>query len=181
MDIRRITARDRRMAAVHEAGHAVIAMHLGVQMWSVHIHPTRTADFQSEKAYVGQATYGQPPDMERRRLIAVAGMVAEEVWKARGGPTPYWWDEMFDPACMSDTDWSDTGCEPGRPDDALHEAADAVEEFLSGVLLPKLTCFSRRLIEAQSRQTEEAILNVMASLGYAVAVSSDNARARAAA
>jgi hypothetical protein len=157
------------MAAVHEAGHAVIAMHLGVQVWSVHIHPNPTDDFQAEKLYVGQATYGQPPDIERRRLIAVAGMVAEEVWKARGPTYQYWWDEMFDPACMSNTDWSDTGCEPGQPDDALHDAAEAVELLLSGDLLPKLKSLSRRLIEADSRQTEEAFLNVMAALGYEVA------------
>jgi hypothetical protein len=165
----RIIARDRRTAAVHEAGHAVIAMHLGAQVQSVHIRKNRTADLWSEKSYVGQATYSEPPDFEQRRLIAVAGMVAEEVWRARGVTEHYWGDVMLDPECMSPTDWAETGCTPGDPDFELHEAAEAVEVLLGGALFPKLTVLSRRLIEAESRNTEEAVMRVFASIGYTVA------------
>lgn len=164
----RIIARDRRMAAVHEAGHAVVAMHLGAQVQSVHIRASRTKDLRSEKSYVGQATYEQPPCAEQVRLIAVAGMVAEGVWKASGVTHRCWWEEMFDPACMSDTDWAGTGCEPGNPDDRLHLAAERVEELLSGLLWPALLSLSRKLIEAESRRTEEAVMSVFAAIGYRV-------------
>ncbi|WP_332699807.1 hypothetical protein [Bosea sp. (in: a-proteobacteria)] len=165
------------MAAVHEAGHAVIAMHLGVDVLDADVRPTHTHDLYSKKSYVGRATYDRPSNADQHRLIAVAGMVAEHVWKARGPACEHWWDTVSDPACMSDTDWAGTGCEPGEPDDALIEAVETVLPLLAGELQPKLTELSRRLIEADSRQTIEAIMNVKALLGYEVAASSDNARA----
>ena len=135
-------------------------------MQGVHIRSNRVDDLESEKSYLGQATYGDPEDVEMERLIAVAGMVAEGVWRDRGATSRCWPDEMADPDCMSPTDWAGAGCEPGYPDDDLYIAAEKVEELLSGALFQKLTSLSRRLIEAESRQTEEAVLNVFAALGY---------------
>lgn len=165
----RIIATDRRKAAVHEAGHAVVALHLGVQVQGVHIRSKPTDDLLSEKSYVGQATYSEPPDVESRRLIAVAGAVAEAVWEDRGPTSGCWLDEMMDPYFMSSTDWAAAGCAPGYPDDDLYLAAEKVETLLSGVLWPKLTSLSRRLIEAESRRTEEAVMNVFAALGLQTA------------
>lgn len=164
----RILARDRRMAAVHEAGHAVIAMHLGLEVLGVHIRPNPTDDIHTEKSYLGQATYEPPSDPNHHRMIAVAGMVAEEVWKSHGPAYEYWPGLMTDPACMSDTDWAGTGCEPGEPDDELIAAVDAVEDLLAWELMPKLTALSRKLIEADSRRTPDAILDVMEMLGHRV-------------
>lgn len=166
--IGRIQALDRRMAAVHEAGHAVIAMHLGVDVWSVHIYPNDTNDIRNEKSYRGQATFEPPSDPNHCRMIAVAGMVAERVWEARGPAFICWPDNLADPDCMSPTDWDGTGCEPGEPDDELIAAVDAVEELLAWDLLPKLTALSRKLIEADSRRTPDAILDVMEMLGHGV-------------
>lgn len=146
MKERRIIAHDRRMAAVHEAGHVVVAMHLGVDVLDADIRPNPTDNIRFEKSYLGRATYAQPSDSEQARLIAVAGMVAEEVWKAHGPAYEHWWDHMCDPACMSHSDWVGTGCKPGEPDDALIEAAETVEDLLGRELLPKLTALSRRLI-----------------------------------
>lgn len=173
----RMMAHDRRMAAVHEAGHAVMAMHLGLDVLDAAIYPNRTEDIFSEKSYVGRTTYDRPTNLEQNRLISVAGMVAEHVWKARGPAYEYWWDVICDPACMSDTDWAGTGCEPGEPDDDLIEAAEAALTLLAGELQPQLTALSRKLIEADSRQSIEAILNVKALLGYQVDFTSDSARA----
>ncbi|WP_069880896.1 hypothetical protein [Bosea sp. BIWAKO-01] len=168
MDVRRIIARDRRMAAVHEAGHAVVAMHLGFEVVGAFIRPNPTDDIYSEKSYLGQATYEPPSDLSQRRLIAVAGVVAEEVWKARGPAYGYWPDFVADPACMSPTDWAGTECEPGEPDDNLITAVGEVEDLLAGELWPKLTALSRKLIDADSRRTPDAILNVMEMLGHRV-------------
>jgi hypothetical protein len=101
-------------------------------------------------------------------------MVAEEVWKARGPAYEHWWDAMSDPACMSGTDWGGTGCAPGAPDDALIEAAATVDDLLGGPLFPSLAALSRKIIEADSRRTPAAWMNVKRLLGYEV--SSDSPR-----
>lgn len=164
----RIRALDRRMAAVHEAGHAAIAMHVGVDVWSVHIYPNDTNDICNEKTYRGQATFEPPSDPNHWRMISVAGMVAERVWEARGPAFVCWPDNLSDSDCMSPTDWEGTGCEPGEPDDALIAAVDAVEDLLVWDLWPKLVALSRKLIEADSRRTPEATLDVSSMLGHRV-------------
>ena len=159
-------AYDRRRTAIHEAGHAVIAMHLGVAVAGVYISPSRAKDLLSEKSYIGQTVFGSSADDNQYRLICVAGAVAEHVWIARGAPHEYWFDELSEPHSMSPTDWAGTGCEPGEPDEALIDAAEAVEDLLRGELRPSLIALARKLIEAESRGTEDAVLSVAAMLGH---------------
>jgi hypothetical protein len=57
-DERRLCARDRRLAAVHEAGHLVIARHFRLITASARIFPSRgTSD--SEKLWVGNFSFSR--------------------------------------------------------------------------------------------------------------------------
>jgi hypothetical protein len=76
-DSRRIEARSRRLAAVHEAGHLVIAAHhLGIVPLDTRIW--RDAD-GSWNGYTEREGWPRPGSRQRR-LIAVAGVVAEAAW-----------------------------------------------------------------------------------------------------
>jgi hypothetical protein len=80
-----IEAQDRRRAAVHEAGHAVMARHFGwrgvaAEIWRIEA-PTRDRSSWTGRCWL------QPPNrvsMRRKRLVAVAGVVAERLWRYGG-------------------------------------------------------------------------------------------------
>jgi hypothetical protein len=141
---KRIEAHDRRWAALHEAGHLVVAHHLGVPTKDARIfrlgEPSR-----EDKSWGGNIGIdcAAPPD--KLRLVAVAGAIAEAVWT---GEEP----DFYDPATMSPTDWQWAGVEPGDSDTLL-DAADIVSGLLQpgGRLWPDLVREARQLI-VQARQ-----------------------------
>jgi hypothetical protein len=146
MTSKRIYARDRRIAAVHEAGHIVIARAVGIEVWSARIGPnTREA---VERTWIGQV--GIPiSDLEKvddvsRRMVGVAGSLAAHLWC--GGRI-----EDFFPDAMSRNDWYYAGCDPNEPD-ALTDAIGEVGRLLArdGPVWQELIAESRRLI-VQSR------------------------------
>jgi hypothetical protein len=77
--LRRWQARDRRIAAIHEGGHTIVAWLEGLEA-EPRIWP-READNRQEMFWGGECLYGPGfvSDMARRR-IAVAGVVAESTW-----------------------------------------------------------------------------------------------------
>ena len=139
MDLKKVHARDRRGAAVHEAGHVVIARHFGCRIASAWIIPADDPA-PNERTWIGRAQYqGVPADPAKRRMIGLAGEVAEHLW--RGGVI-----EDFSPDdAMSDSDWRCAGYEPHCVDDALEEAAHDVSELLA-MLWAELIREARRLI-----------------------------------
>ena len=82
--LKRLEARDRRLAAIHEAGHHIIARHRGIHVIDSWIEragdPTRDTS-----AWGGRCRWRNPSRVSKvtRCMIAVAGMVAEELWKGR--------------------------------------------------------------------------------------------------
>src|ERR1700730_14271490 len=85
--LKRIEARDRRLAAMHEAGHDVMASHRGmheVESWIERVgDPTR-----HDTSWVGHCRWRNPSRVSKvtRCMIGVAGMVAEELWKVGYDP-----------------------------------------------------------------------------------------------
>jgi hypothetical protein len=155
---KRISASDRRKLAVHEAGHAVIALHLGYDP-DVAIWYTGSDDPLTEKAWLGQTRMSMPPTtpVEHHRMIGVAGMVAEDIWANRHAwdayADPWYWeDTLWDPDCMSPTDWRLCGYADGEFDNYLTDTAAEVARLLTGELWPNLIATSRWLItEARQR------------------------------
>ncbi len=148
----RIMAYDRRLAAIHEAGHALMGLHLGfdVDAW---IHPRKTDRPLDEKTWRGHVTIRNMPEDTsdpRIRAIALAGMVAETLWKCGHDEDriePYGWEDLLlDEDSMSFSDWRLAGCEPGEPDDDLYELAAEVAGLFMGDLWPVLTNLSRTLM-----------------------------------
>lgn len=156
---RRTEARDRRLAAVHEAGHVVIALHLGYEP-QAYIRPIGADDPTETKTWIGQAGMCMPPEAppEHMRMVGIAGMVAEEVWRHRDPDCVewfYWGDVLYDPACMSDSDWRWCGYEPGEEDHDLCDPAAEVARLLTGELWPLLVAESRDLITRGREQEAE--------------------------
>jgi hypothetical protein len=114
-------ARDRRLAAIHEAGHKVVAHHLGVPTRGAKIW-RRGAPSLRGRSWGGQIGIAAAP-AAKRRCAAVAGAIAEAAWTGDDEP------DFYDPGTMSLTDWKQAGVEPGDGD-ALLDAADAVFALL---------------------------------------------------
>lgn len=148
----RMEAYDRRLAAIHEAGHALVAIHLGYKA-DAWIHRNETADPLREKTWVGHMTMHDLPnelDHPDVRMVAVAGLVAETLWKC-GHDEEYadpwgWEDHLLDEDSMSRSDWRLAGCAPGEPDDELFDVVAQVGALFMGELWSTLTRMSRTLI-----------------------------------
>jgi hypothetical protein len=144
MNPKRTLARDRRMAAVHEAGHVVIARRLGLEIVSAWIVPNDGEP--DERTWAGRVQIRRPHEADEvsRRMVGVAGPVAEYLW--RGG----WIEDYFPDEAMSESDWHLAGCEPDKPDDALMDAIGEVGQMFArgGSGWQDLIAESRRLIVA---------------------------------
>lgn len=149
MSLSRVSAFDRRKAAIHEAGHVVVADHVNrdrqVRGASAHIFRNATDDHRNQKTWLGKAefsdSYLSPFD---RRMIACAGEAAELIWE-KSEPEPFdWWC----PEAMSPSDWKLAECEPGEPDELCCEAIEELARLLSrdGPLWRDVTHEARRLI-----------------------------------
>jgi hypothetical protein len=143
-----VEARDRRLAAVHEAGHLVMARYLGCRDASARIFPNEDAD-EHQKRWTGQTSYGarwfSRLSRIRRQMIAVAGVVAEETWRRQEIDPVYWWDEDI----MSPTDWAAAECTPGQLDGSGARAIERATDLFSrdgGSLWPALVCESSALL-----------------------------------
>lgn len=150
----RIKAYDRRRTAMHEAGHALVAKHLGyrAEAW---IYQNDVDDLMASKSWLGHTSfYGAPntPGHPHLRMIAVAGMVAEILWNNRGDENcidpGFWADVLFDRDCMSVADWRLADCDPDEPDDHLLDVIVRVADLLAGELWPSLIRGSRTLMSA---------------------------------
>jgi hypothetical protein len=148
--LKRIEARDRLLAAIHEAAHDIIARHRGmheVESWIERVGDPTLYD----TSWVGHCRWRKPSPGPSRRdvMIGVAGMVAENLWKA--GFDPDRMDDIYDllddPNCMSESDWCNAGLDCGA---VLTETQrceiEAVIDLLSGPLRPELLVQARRLI-----------------------------------
>lgn len=126
LPLKRIAARDRRHAAIHEAGHVVMARHVGIECRGCSIVPSPPDD-DLGKLWTGKTHFVSKPDDNAMRMIAVAGAVAEAVWKGEQFEP----DDWYEPEQMSESDWSWAGSEPGNPSDvtmrAVQEAFDLFE------------------------------------------------------
>jgi hypothetical protein len=159
-------ALDRRRSAVHEAGHFVVARHLGVRVCGAYISRVRDPSLD-EPSWTGRMSIERRAYVRssRRRLcmVAVAGAVAEDVW-FKGYTCP---DDLLEfEGDLSLTDWALAGCVPGEPDRKMLRAAEEVADLLSregGVLWQPLCLVARALlrvgiVEASGRLVESQVL-----------------------
>jgi hypothetical protein len=132
---KRIEARDRRLAAVHEAGHKVVAHHLGVPTRGARIW-RRGAPSLSGRSWGGQIGIAGALAAKLRQ-VAVAGAIAEAAWTGDDEP------DSYDPAMMSATDWGGRGSSPGtvtgcsRPQTRCYRCCAAAAPY-------GLSCCARR-------------------------------------
>jgi hypothetical protein len=127
-------SRDRRMAAIHEAGHVVMTRKLGLPLASAWIVPNDGGGFE-EKFWTGrvQRHATTKPTKRQRRMVGVAGAIAELSWEGEFDDIDdlewchdWWWD----PAIMSESDWDMAGCPPGEPDEPFFNAIEKVGALL---------------------------------------------------
>jgi hypothetical protein len=148
--IRRI-ALDRLTTAIHEAGHTVIARHVGILGRDV-IRPNKDwslgdSDYKSWYGNFRPDRLSITPS--KRRIISIAGLVAELAWRGSTVEEDPWAIEaLIYPDCMSESDWQGTGCEPGDWDRKLESAFVKALGLLQrgGPLWPKLIRTARSLI-----------------------------------
>jgi hypothetical protein len=125
------------LVAVHEAGHLVVARHLGYH------HRAAGSIWESIGEFEGKVRLGEDFRSARDdRLVSVAGAVAVSIW----------FKKELEEEDMSASDWQGTGCEPGKPDAALVVAFAEVAELLRGPLWPDLVISVRPFITAWERE-----------------------------
>jgi hypothetical protein len=160
----KISARDRRHAAVHEAGHVVVARHLGLMSFNAEIRKIEPQDL-SEKEWVGSVRcQTEGVAASKRKMVAVAGLVAEACWN---GEDFYDLSEFFDlnPEGMSRSDWDLSGCLYSEPSEQLLDAMEQVFELLNrerGDLWNALLVEARSLI-VRSRRDADLFVHPMES------------------
>jgi hypothetical protein len=140
----RIIARDRRLAAVHEAGHVVVAARFGLHPDTAWIRRAKSP--AEQPAWIGRVQFvdvGVLSALERR-MLGCAGAMAELLWQGEDIHPDYW----IEADRMSEADWDLAGCEPGEPDDICIEAIEELEQLLSedGPLWSDLLRHARQLI-----------------------------------
>lgn len=132
LDHKRIAAIDRRLAAIHEAGHVVIARGLGLVVLQAWIEPSGRTQHQlkNEKSWTGRTTIQRSVDPLERRMVGTSGSVAELCWWGGDIDPDYW----TNPDMMSLSDWRLSGCEPGQPDQMCCEAIERMADCSSGAV-----------------------------------------------
>jgi hypothetical protein len=148
----RISARDRRVAAIHEAGHVTIGRHIGLVSISARLEKVSNPGID-DKFWIGHTQFFRPlPPLPRKTMamFSVAGAVAECCWKK------YTFDSSIDDGLwfasevMSASDWEGCGCTPGKPTQQLFKIIEATFALLDreqGSLWPRLLSEARHLIE----------------------------------
>lgn len=150
----RALARDRRRIAVHEAGHYVIARHLGFRhvfalIWQGEApNPARDV-WRGMCSRLRDLHHGRRPIEDM--MIGCAGLVAEVAWceMTKGGALRRVADYLREPDSMSRSDWATCHAPPGDPAPALIEAAEHVAALLTprgGPLWPELRGVARVLM-----------------------------------
>jgi hypothetical protein len=152
-------AYDQEKAAVHEAGHLVVALHVFASNF-ISIRHLKAQIYRVPGGTRSGCTWNGdfvvhgldllPP--EERAKIGVAGVVAVTRWRGTSVQDL----DFKNPDTMSLRDWDTCGCEPGESSEALMRAADAVfasldpaSDYWADVLKE-----ARRLIAAQHQPTE---------------------------
>jgi hypothetical protein len=158
---KRLEAWDRRRAAIHEAGHHVMACYRGMEEVDSWIERVGDPTLY-EKSWVGRCRWHRPhPEAGQHDvMIAIAGLIAEALWRAGDDLEPMdIYDMLDDPYCMSESDWQGAGLNPdvGFTRKQQREIDEAFD-LLRGPLWPELLRQARTLI-IESR--ENAATSVM--------------------
>lgn len=144
-----VSAKDRRYAAIHEAGHVVIAKYLGLTNVQAEIRKIDPQDY-TEKEWVGSTRcLMEGAGSNTRIMVAVAGAVAEACWDNGIFDELYITLQDF-PEQMSQPDWEMSGCSPGEISEQFWDAMEQVFELLgrdTGKLWGALLTEARGLIE----------------------------------
>ena len=142
---KRVMARDRRLAAVHEAGHVVVAARFGLYAASAWISRAESP-MPDERAWIGRVQF---PGLDHlssleRRMLGCAGAAAELRWQHEDIHP----DHGIEADRMSESDWRLAGCPLGEPDDMCLEALEELQYLLSedGPLWSDLLRQARQLI-----------------------------------
>jgi hypothetical protein len=152
MSPKRKEALDRRDAAVHEAGHLVVARKFQQEdgVWN----PAMAACIfrvdgttPAGRTWNGDFNFfpfSMPP--AQKAMVGVAGIVAVTQWRRQCLSDINW----KEPDTLSPRDWDFCGCEPGKPQIDLRETAvkvAALVERETGPLWSELCVEARHLIK----------------------------------
>lgn len=150
-------ARDRRKCAIHEAGHYVVARHLGLRSAAAWIvRRTDVTDLMADRLWEGFTSISSAElnQISTRRVMmyGVAGVVAEEAWSLRHGSEDSGWlhpEDLLAEGGMSETDWATARSTPCRVTPKLLRAVEDVQKLLqpgAGLLWCPLYAVARALI-----------------------------------
>jgi hypothetical protein len=117
----RTRAKERRLAAVREAGHVVIARRVGLEIVSAWI-----ASGGGQGEWIGQTQFrnANGTDKFALRMVGVAGSVATHLWCGRSI------EDIFPEGSMSECDWHLAGYSVNANDAQLMDAVRGVAYLL---------------------------------------------------
>jgi hypothetical protein len=159
----RILAKDRRNAAVHEAGHIVIAEHQGIYPEGAYITPNLDGN-KFDTFWTGRVFYLGIEEIPKRKrmMIACAGALSEDIWRNPYDDFDYKlyedWTEV-----MSPTDWELSGCNPDSsglddPKSPFFKAAHETFKLLKGPLHNNVIKECRWLINNSRKDIEASLI-----------------------
>jgi hypothetical protein len=167
----RVEARDRRTAALHEAGHIVMARHFRfpceASVWPHHEQNGQTlgedriwlgrTEISSRVIFKSGAVKIKTPTRKQHRMIAVAGSVAQNLWRYRHLDDQGFLDlncgEFIDD--ISDSDWHLLQLDPFKQTTQFFRLVVNAAMILrpnTGALWPQLIRVSRELIDARPQR-----------------------------
>jgi hypothetical protein len=149
----RMAAKDRRRAAIHEAGHVTIGRYIGLKAVSALLVKVEGGGL-CEKHWIGHTRYLSPQILNQKTprkklaMFSVAGAVAEFCWQHDTFEETLDYDAWSDENVMSSTDWAGCDCSPGRPTRQLFRTIEATFALLDrkGELWAELLKEARLLI-----------------------------------
>jgi hypothetical protein len=153
---RRRIARDRRVAAIHEASHWLVALLRGFDDAIAIIEPCEeppTPEYEDYlRTWVGRTEYpksGRPLTPADQLHISVAGAVGQIIDSGGNWRNREYWISDF----MSEDDWRETGCAQGKPDRKFMRAVGRVGDLLSENWLD--VCRHARILIRVAKRVQE--------------------------
>ncbi|MEO3474093.1 hypothetical protein AAFN86_19650 [Roseomonas sp. CAU 1739] len=145
----RFVASERRLTALHEAGHAAMALWFGLGVTALHVWkaPNQKTNVRRVTPFAGLCEAAHAETVVAQAFLGLAGVAAEKVWTERLKDKAIAWTSLLrGRGAFSRSDWDVIGTGAWIAGPEVLEAAIAAERLIGGVLWPDVRLLARRVM-----------------------------------